>query len=280
MNPLVDALRTDKHKRFEWITVRHEETGAFASGTQAKLTGKLGLCVETVGPGVVYLLNRLYDTKYEYAPVLALTVQTPRDEIGRDYHEEINLDQLFDDISVYNETVIPPPRANASFRFISCANGVSASRGCSCYRSPSDIGTLPKRCEKNCHNPIPHDSPKKHDSHLKKSAGKTLKMGHYFILKRVSHSNKNYVRPQALAHYIDYYASKDAVSTADTSKPIISMRRHIQMKGRRDFIASFNLASMANAFIQAIGITSARPRTFGSHPLRRWRLYDTYGRFY
>lgn len=41
-------------------------------------------------------------------------------------------------------------------------------------------------------------------------------MGGYFILKRVSHSNKDYVRPQALAHYIDHYASKDAVSTADT----------------------------------------------------------------
>ncbi|WP_157843723.1 hypothetical protein [Candidatus Coxiella mudrowiae] len=35
------------------------------------MTEKLGPCVGTVGPGVVYLLNRLYDAKYEYAPVLA-----------------------------------------------------------------------------------------------------------------------------------------------------------------------------------------------------------------
>lgn len=53
------------------------------------------------------------------------------------------------------------------------------------------------------------------------------------------------------------------------------------MKGRHDFIASFNLASMANAFVQAIGIQALdRKKTFGSRPLRRWRLYDAYGKFY
>ncbi|WP_306686799.1 hypothetical protein [Candidatus Coxiella mudrowiae] len=36
---------------------RHEEMGAFAAGTQAKLTEKLGPCVGTVGPGVVYRLS-------------------------------------------------------------------------------------------------------------------------------------------------------------------------------------------------------------------------------
>ncbi|WP_304985787.1 hypothetical protein [Coxiella-like endosymbiont] len=53
------------------------------------------------------------------------------------------------------------------------------------------------------------------------------------LLKRVSHSDKDYVRPQALAHYIDHYASEEAVSTLDTGDPIIcGWIRHIQMKGR------------------------------------------------
>ncbi|WP_048875080.1 thiamine pyrophosphate-binding protein [Candidatus Coxiella mudrowiae] len=88
----------------------------------------------------------MYDAKYEYAPVLALTVQTPRDEIGRDYHEEINLDQLFDDISVYNETVIPPeqmPRLG-----LLAAQTALACQGVAHLSVPSDIGTLPKRCKK------------------------------------------------------------------------------------------------------------------------------------
>ncbi|OYK86027.1 thiamine pyrophosphate-binding protein [Coxiella burnetii] len=108
INPLANALRTDKRKRFEWIAVRHEETGAFAAGAQAKLTGKLGLCAGTVGPGPIHLLNGLYEAKMDHAPVLALTGQVPRDEIGTDYHQEVNLDRLFDDVSVYNESLIVP----------------------------------------------------------------------------------------------------------------------------------------------------------------------------
>ena len=104
INPLADALRTDD--RFEWMHVRHEEVAAFAAGAQAKLTGKLGICAGTVGPGAIHLLNGLYDAKMDHAPVLAITGQVPRSEIGSDYHQEVNLDRLFDDVCVYNQTVM------------------------------------------------------------------------------------------------------------------------------------------------------------------------------
>ena len=53
LNSFNDAL--SKEKRIEWIGVRHEEVGAFAVGAQAQLTGKLGVCAGTVGPGAVHL---------------------------------------------------------------------------------------------------------------------------------------------------------------------------------------------------------------------------------
>ena len=80
INPLADALRTDD--RFEWMHVRHEEVAAFAAGAQAKLTGQLGICAGTVGPGAIHLLNGLYDAKMDHAPVLAITGQVPRSELG------------------------------------------------------------------------------------------------------------------------------------------------------------------------------------------------------
>lgn len=43
----------------------------------------------------------------DHAPA-ALTGQVPRDEICTDYHQEVNLDRLFDDVSVYNESLIVP----------------------------------------------------------------------------------------------------------------------------------------------------------------------------
>ena len=106
LNPFVDAIRRDG--RFEWITVRHEEAGAFAASAQAKLTGKLAVCCGTVGPGGLHLINGLYDARREYAPVLAITGQVEEAEIGNDYHQAVDLVSVFQDVCVYNEAVRSP----------------------------------------------------------------------------------------------------------------------------------------------------------------------------
>src|SRR5271163_4633890 len=48
LNPLADAVR---HSKIEWVGVRHEEGAALAAAGQAKLTGRLGVCCGTTGPG-------------------------------------------------------------------------------------------------------------------------------------------------------------------------------------------------------------------------------------
>jgi thiamine pyrophosphate-dependent acetolactate synthase large subunit-like protein len=75
LNPVTDAIR--RSDELEWIGVRHEEAGAFAACAQAQLTGTLGVCMGTVGPGSIHLLNGLYDAKKSHAPVLALCGQVP-----------------------------------------------------------------------------------------------------------------------------------------------------------------------------------------------------------
>ena len=75
LNPVTDAIR--REDRISWIGVRHEEVAAFAAGAQAQLTGRLGVCMGTVGPGAIHLLNGLYDAKKSKAPVLAICGQVP-----------------------------------------------------------------------------------------------------------------------------------------------------------------------------------------------------------
>lgn len=103
LNPLVDAIRRDG--RFQWLTVRHEEAGAFAAAAQAKLTGRLAVCCGTVGPGALHLLNGLYDAKRDRAPVLAITGQVPESEYGTGYFQEVDLESVFNDVAVFNQTV-------------------------------------------------------------------------------------------------------------------------------------------------------------------------------
>ena len=91
-----------------FIQVRHEEAAAFAACGYAKYTGRLGVCLATSGPGGIHLLNGLYDAKCDGQPVLAITGHTFHDLIGTDYQQDIDLDKLFMDVSVYSERVTGP----------------------------------------------------------------------------------------------------------------------------------------------------------------------------
>src|SRR5204863_8550092 len=103
LNPVTDAIR--RQDGMEWIGVRHEEAGAFAASAQAQLTGSLAVCMGTVGPGSIHLLNGLYDAKKSHAPVLALCGQVPLAEIGTDFFQEVDNDALFADVAVFRATV-------------------------------------------------------------------------------------------------------------------------------------------------------------------------------
>ena len=44
----------------EFVQARHEELAAFMATAHAKLTGEVGVCMATSGPGAIHLLNGLY----------------------------------------------------------------------------------------------------------------------------------------------------------------------------------------------------------------------------
>ena len=54
INPLLEAIRRDD--RFECISVRHEENAAYS---QVALSGGIGVCAGSVGPGALHLINGL-----------------------------------------------------------------------------------------------------------------------------------------------------------------------------------------------------------------------------
>jgi pyruvate dehydrogenase (quinone) len=106
LNPVVDAVR--HHDGIEWIHVRHEETGAFAAGAEAQLTGRLVACAGSCGPGNLHLVNGLYDAHRSMAPVLALAAQIPSTEIGTGYFQETQPTLTFQECSHYCELVTRP----------------------------------------------------------------------------------------------------------------------------------------------------------------------------
>src|SRR5258708_36401570 len=52
--PLYDELAD--HPKIRLILVKHEEAAAYSAFTYARVTGKLGVCIATLGPGATNLL--------------------------------------------------------------------------------------------------------------------------------------------------------------------------------------------------------------------------------
>jgi thiamine pyrophosphate-dependent acetolactate synthase large subunit-like protein len=110
LNPLADAVRRSK---IEWVGVRHEEGAALAAAGQAKLTGRIGVCAGTTGPGSTHLVAGLYEASRDHAPVLALSGDMPRPMHGTDFIQTTEPDLLFRDVSLYTETISSPAQAAA-----------------------------------------------------------------------------------------------------------------------------------------------------------------------
>jgi pyruvate dehydrogenase (quinone) len=138
LNPVTDAIR--REERVEWIGTRHEEAAAFAAGAQAQLTGTVGVCMGTVGPGSIHLLNGLYDAKKSHVPVLAVCGQVPLAELGSDYFQEVDNDALFRDVAEFCQTVTSPAQMPRLLE--QALQAAYAGPGVAVLTLPGDVGSM------------------------------------------------------------------------------------------------------------------------------------------
>ena len=83
----------------------------------AKLTGDVGVCLATSGPGAIHLLNGLYDAKLDHQPVVAIVGQQKTISLGSNYQQEVDLASLFKDVaSEYVQVVMAPGADDARDR--------------------------------------------------------------------------------------------------------------------------------------------------------------------
>lgn len=68
----------------EYVAVVHEQAGAFAAETYAKVSGRLGAAIATSGPGGINLLNGIANCYYDSTPCLFITGQINTQFIKKD----------------------------------------------------------------------------------------------------------------------------------------------------------------------------------------------------
>jgi pyruvate dehydrogenase (quinone) len=141
INGLVGAFH-EVGDELEFVQVRHEELAALMACGHAKLTGEVGVCMATSGPGAIHLLNGLYDAKLDHAPVLAIVGQQNTISLGGSYQQEVDLATLFKDVaSDYVQVCMAPAQAT---HLIDRAYRIAqVTRSVTCVIVPADIQEEP-----------------------------------------------------------------------------------------------------------------------------------------
>lgn len=81
ITPVFDALYHDRSVRL--VATRHEAGAAFMAAGYARLTGRLGVCLLTTGPGATNALTGVAAAKADSLPVLALSAQVATVAYGK-----------------------------------------------------------------------------------------------------------------------------------------------------------------------------------------------------
>ena len=102
--PLYDTL--PQYPQLRHILVRHEQGAAHAADGYARVTGKVGVCLATSGPGATNLVTGIANAFLDSSPVVAITGQVARHLIGKDAFQEIDITGITLPMTKHNYLVL------------------------------------------------------------------------------------------------------------------------------------------------------------------------------
>lgn len=90
------------------ILVRHEQGAGHAATGYAQVTGRVGVCIATSGPGATNLVTPLADAAMDSVPVVAITGQVPSVAIGTDAFQEADIRGITMPFAKHNYLITNP----------------------------------------------------------------------------------------------------------------------------------------------------------------------------
>jgi len=97
--PLYDPLFDSK---IHHILARHEQGAAHAAEGYAQVTGRVGVCIATSGPGATNLVTGLGNAYMDSVPIVAITGQVVSGSIGTDAFQEADIRGITFPITKHN----------------------------------------------------------------------------------------------------------------------------------------------------------------------------------
>ena len=89
----------------EFVLCRHEQAAAFMADGYGRLTGKAGVCLSTLGPGVTNLVTGLADANMDRAPTVAIIGQASTSRLHKESHQNMDSIRMLRPISKWAHSI-------------------------------------------------------------------------------------------------------------------------------------------------------------------------------
>lgn len=99
--PVFDALY-DHRDRLNHILVRHEQGATHAAQGYARVSGKVGVCLVTSGPGATNTITGIADAMIDSTPIVVIAGQVGTGFLGTDAFQEVDLVGITQPISKWS----------------------------------------------------------------------------------------------------------------------------------------------------------------------------------
>ncbi len=90
ITPVFDAMY-DYYDKLHYVLTRHEQGATHAAQGYARVSGKVGVCLVTSGPGATNTITGIGDALMDSTPMVVITGQVGASLLGTDAFQEIDM---------------------------------------------------------------------------------------------------------------------------------------------------------------------------------------------
>ena len=100
-----DLMMSLADSKIRFILTRHEQGAAFMADVYGRLTGKVGVCLATLGPGATNLATGVANANMDRSRLLAITGQTDSHLLHKESHQNLDVVHMFEPITKWSWSI-------------------------------------------------------------------------------------------------------------------------------------------------------------------------------
>ena len=102
----LDLLESLRHSKIELVITRHEQAAGFMAATVGRLTGKIGVCLSTLGPGATNFMTAASYAQLGAMPMMMITGQKPIKKSKQARFQIIDVVEMMKPVTKYAHQIV------------------------------------------------------------------------------------------------------------------------------------------------------------------------------